>query len=169
MKDKSKKIALVAIMSLFVITNLSFIYYIEIAISGRDYNNLIRQLDTQYDDYTILTPNNWADYSFLRFAYPEKKIISVQTLEDGTRTYNGKEEVKNIEQLRKIDNVQIFICHQRIREVRLLEKIFTNTPFNIRPGARGICKNSWLWIDENIQLTEIYKSGSYTAYIAEEK
>jgi len=160
----NNKLLVVFVFVLIVLLNTTFINYMEVNVSEKDYSILINKLRNSYDSFSIFVPIQWSDYSYLKFAYPTIDIYSVQEVDDGTLTVLESDRIRNISQIKAIGNEKIYICYKQFRENSFLEGIVKGNDFFDQNFNRNQCSEGWIWNNPNIDLLKIMQQGRYEAY-----
>jgi hypothetical protein len=146
---------------------------------------IVGRLDQAYGrDYAILVPWTLTDFHYLRFAYPDHQVYSVQsTFETGTRSeswwrglqdrYYGKQVIRNIHQLAALKTRLVYLGFEENFSVANLRAIVSYVPFfHLERQFKKVhflnhLVLSWMWEDPRGVLTEWFRRGYYRVYEVE--
>ncbi len=162
---RKNKLLIVAIFVLIVLLNLTFINYMEANVSEGDYDLLIKKLQSAYGSFSIFVPIQWSDYSYLKYAYPELNVYSVQEKEEGLMTVLKSDKVEDIDQLKTIVDTKIYVCYERFKYFSYLERMVMHIELFKRKLTGNQCEGGWIWDYPGIALNKIAEEGRYQAYL----
>ena len=162
---KKNKLLIAPIFALIVLLNLTFINYMEANVSESDYDLLINKLKSTYGSFSIFVPIQWSDYSYLKYAYPELNVYSVQEKEEGLMTVLKSDKVEDIYQLKTIVDTKIYVCYERFKYFSYLERMIMHIELFKRKLTGNQCEGGWIWNYPGIFLNKIAEEGRYQAYL----
>ncbi|MGH6901987.1 MAG: hypothetical protein ACREIR_04540 [Geminicoccaceae bacterium] len=138
-------------------------------------HRLIARLDQAYAgrDYAILTPYAYTDFHYLRFAYPDRPIYTVQTVfsrPTNDWSYYPGRVVTDLTQLKSLDAELVYLGFHENLAVENLRRIVGVIPLPIL--ARQFEKKefqdhlalSWMWGNDDLIFEEPLREGHYLAY-----
>ncbi|MGH6895220.1 MAG: hypothetical protein ACREJ5_01550 [Geminicoccaceae bacterium] len=138
-------------------------------------HRLIARLDQAYGnrDYAILTPYTYTDFHYLRFAYPDRPIYTVQTVfsrPTNNWSYYPDRVVTDLAELRSLDAELVYLGFHENLAVENLRRIVEVVPIPIL--ARQFEKRefqdhlalSWMWGHPDLVFEEPLREGHYLAY-----
>jgi hypothetical protein len=138
-------------------------------------HRLIARLDQAYAGrgYAILTPYTYTDFHYLRFAYPELPIYTVQTVFerpiDNASYYPGR-VVPDLTRLSSVEGELVYLGFRENLSVENLRWIVGHLPLPIlaRQFERKQFLNhlalSWMWGSADLVFEEPLREGHYLAY-----
>jgi len=149
-------------------------------IDQHEYSKTMTDLTSRYQQATYLTP--WlSDYSFLRFAFPERSVKlslsrtkyggeeSLQT--EGFKRWVGEMRyVGSVESLRQLPEPWIYIGWKYNPTVVQIKKrldwlgIQYLKALEQREGLRNHLALSWIWFHPGLSLRQVIQVGQYHAF-----
>jgi hypothetical protein len=148
-------------------------------------NDVVGRLDRAYGrDYAILVPWTLTDFHYLRFAYPDHQVYSVQSIfETSIRSvswwrglqdrYYGKQVIRTFDQLTALNTRLVYLGFEENFSVANLRAILSYVPFfhleSQFQKARFLnhLVLSWMWKDPRVVLSERFRRGYYRVYDVE--
>ena len=147
-------------------------------------DEVIERLDrTERRDYAILVPYVYTDFHYLRFAYPERNVYSVQSVFEGHRDaewwrrleddYYGKRVIRSVDGLTTLDANLVYLGFEENFSVANLRAITSFVPVlgRERHFRQSRFLNhltlSWLWQNPQVILTERFQVGHYQVFDVE--
>jgi hypothetical protein len=138
-------------------------------------HRLIARLDQAYADrdYAILTPYAYTDFHYLRFAYPDRPIYSVQTFfarPSNDQSYYPGRVVTDLAQLRSLDTELVYLGFRENLAVENLRQIVGLIPLPIlarqfeKKAFQDHLALSWMWGNPDLVFEEPLREGHYLAY-----
>ena len=102
-------------------------------------HRLIARLDQTYANrnYAILTPYTYTDFHYLRFAYPERPIYTVQTVfnqQTDNWSYYPNRVITDLAQLKALDAELVYLGFHENLAVENLRRIVGAIPLPSSPG-----------------------------------
>lgn len=138
-----------------VIANLFCMGFMENELDENDYIHLFKKIDNLYDNKIILIPYAFTDYSFLKFAFPDEQIFTVQNIKNTEEERKRMEEeygdgyIGGMESLRKLDNTTILYISWHSQKDYCLFK----------GNEYGVYNYSWITEEPGIKLKKILEEG----------
>ena len=138
-------------------------------------HRLIARLDQAYAgrNYAILTPYTYTDFHYLRFAYPDRPIYTVQTVfsrpTDNWSYYPGR-VVTDLAQLKSLDAELVYLGFHENLAVENLRRIVGVIPLPIlakqfeEKDFQDHLALSWMWGNRDLVFEEPLREGHYLAY-----
>jgi hypothetical protein len=147
-------------------------------------DEVIERLDqTEGRDYAILLPYLYTDFHYLRFAYPERNVYSVQSVFEEHRDaewwrqledrYYGKRVIRSIDGLTTLDAKLVYLGFEENFSVANLRTIISFVPVlgleRHFQQARFLnhLALSWMWRSPDVILTERFRVGHYRVFDVE--
>ncbi len=144
-------------------------------------DDVVERLDHAYGrDYAILVPWELTDFQYLRFAYPDRAVYSVQTIFPDAPgpawwrrqqdRYYGNQVIRSIEELAALDTNLVYLGFEENFSVANLRTIVSYVPVLglERQFQKAQFINhlvlSWMWDNPNVMLTERFRRGYYQVY-----
>jgi hypothetical protein len=143
-------------------------------------DDVVERLDQAYGrDYAILVPWSFTDFHYLRFAYPDRAVYSVQSVfEDRSAAwwrqmqdqYYGKHVIRSVDELAALDTQLVYLGFEENFSVANLRAIVSYVPFfHLESQFQKVhfinhLALSWMWQDPNVILTERFQAGYYRVY-----
>ena len=172
--------------SLIVIINLLFMPFMETQLSDKTYPKIIEEIDSKFPDSILLLADGYADYSLLKFLYPDIEFFIVQNVgRYYTRDYTLEEKrelflkaykeyyIADVDNLQKYNDTKLFICYKRNSELGMLRKLYfyisAKISFAKEKKSDGICGKTWIWNDPQIELEKVIQKDKYEVYQVEVK
>jgi hypothetical protein len=137
-------------------------------------DRLIARLDRAYAgrNYAIMTPYTYTDFHYLRFAYPDRPIYTVQTVFNRSSNnwgYYSDRVITDLGQLKSIDAELVYLGFHENLAVENLRRIAGMIPIPI--VAKQFEKKfqdhltlSWMWGNPDLVFEEPLSEGHYLAY-----
>lgn len=172
--------------SLIVIINLLFMPFMETQLSDKTYPKVIEEIDLKFPDSTLLLADGYADYSLLKFLYPDREFFIVQNVgRYYTRDYTPEEKrelfskaykdyyIADADNLQKYNNTKLFICYKRNTKLGMLRKLYfyisAKMGFEKEKKSDGVCGKTWIWNNPEVKLEKVMQKDKYEVYRVEVK
>ena len=159
-RNVDQRFAKIIIVFLFLLiligNNLYMSKFMENEVDANTYDKIFKKINAVYNDEIILIPYSFADYSFLKFSYPDKKIFTVESIK------NSEKEKKHLQEL---------YGNEYIGEMKSLKRLNNNNNTILYISSSEAKYNwSWIVIDPQIELIEIinevdFKDNKYQVYL----
>ncbi len=152
---KTAKIGVVTVFAGILIGNVFFVEFMETELDESAYTRLFEEIDALYDDKIILIPYAFVDYSFLKFAFPDEEIFTVQNIENTEEERELMEEeygdgyLGDTVSLEQFNETTVLYISWRSRRDYLLFK----------DEEYGTYNYSWVTRDPQIELTKVLEEG----------
>ena len=138
-------------------------------------HRLIARLDQTYANrnYAILTPYTYTDFHYLRFAYPERPIYTVQTVfnqQTDNWSYYPNRVITDLAQLKALDAELVYLGFHENLAVENLRRIVGAIPLPIlakqfeKKKFQDHLALSWMWGHPDLVFEEPLREGHYLAY-----
>ena len=138
-------------------------------------HRLIARLDQAYAgrNYAILTPYTYTDFQYLRFAYPDRPIYTVQTVfnsQSNDWSYYPNRVVTDLASLKSLDAELVYLGFHENLAVENLRRIAGMIPIPLlakqfeKKKFQDHLTLSWMWGNRDLVFEEPLREGHYLAY-----
>ncbi len=171
-KRMVKNDALVRVLYGFcVLISIGLLYNAEMEVSERDYKQTLQYLKENYPSVTILTPDSYNDYYFLKFVYPHVFTVEGKSQEfyDNPRIQLlGDNVIRDVGSLNAIQGNNLnaaYVCYHQFKKHTFINKIMDTVKGKRTSSSdTGTCSRSWMWNSNDVSLSKIEQFGPYEIY-----